>query len=470
MFTRSVMILADGARADVFEELLAAGRLPHIARHIVSRGAYRRGVTAFPSTTGPAYMPFLTGCLPATCNVPGIRWMDKAVYGRGPKRKGRRSYVGIETFRINADMRPEIATLFALLPRSYSVFNAVCRGTRLVRNLTRVIRIWYWYYAHLTDRWGFVDAAATRKLTALLSRDFRFAFIVFPGIDEYAHLATPRHSRVLAAYEAVDRAVGMIAARLRRLGRYDETLLWVVSDHGLSATHTHCCLNTLLERRGVRTLYYPLIYRGGCVAANMMSGNGMTHLYFRHPNGWEHPFADDELTARYPWLIDDLFGQPAVDLVAMRAADGWIHIRSRRGRARLHLDGTTVSYRVQGTDPFGYASLPERLGADEVLARTIDTDYPDGLYQLAHLFTSPRTGDVVVSATPGYDLRDCYEIPAHKGSHGSLHREHMHVPIACSAPLANRPMRTVDVFSTLLTAMGHALPTGIDGSAIPLSS
>ena len=82
-YDHAIVLLADGARADVLAEELAAGRLPNIARHLLERGASVPAVTSFPSTTGPAYLPFLTGCFPGTCNVPGIRWFDKQLFDAG---------------------------------------------------------------------------------------------------------------------------------------------------------------------------------------------------------------------------------------------------------------------------------------------------------------------------------------------------------------------------------------------------
>lgn len=168
----------------------------------------------------------------------------------------------------------------------------------------------------------------------------------------------------------------------------------------------------------------------------------------------------------HPGLLAELTKPPAVDLLAAREADGSILILNRRGRARLRLEGDWLKYEVDGADPFGYGALPLRMRADEQLQHTIASDYPDGLYQLAHIFTSPRTGDVVLSAAPGFDLRDAYEVPEHRSSHGSLHRDHMCAPIICSAPLPTGPMRTVDVFPLLLTMMGRAVPQKIDGRAL----
>ena len=44
------------------------------------------------------------------------------------------------------------------------------------------------------------------------------------------------------------------------------------------------------------------------------------------------------------------------------------------------------------------------------------------------IFDSSRTGDIVITAEPGYDLRR-WEFPEHKASHGSDCDDHYKVPI-----------------------------------------
>jgi hypothetical protein len=471
-FRRCLMLLVDGARADRFETLLAEGNLPHISRYIVEPGAYRRGTTVFPSTTGPAYLPFLTGRHPAHCDVPGIRWMDKSRYRDGG-RAGLRSYVGIETFRINPDIRVGVETLFSLFPKSYNIFNSVCRDVGLRNNLTRFIRVLYWYYAHMTDRWDFVDIAAGEKVIDLCSRDFQFGFAVFPGVDEYGHLLGPHHPRTVESYRRVDETVGRVAQRLKRLGRLDDTLWWIVSDHGLSATHSHFCMNTYLEQRAWRPLYYPLIHRRGCRVANMMSGNGMTHLYFRHRDGWQRPVTAEYLDEEAPGMIPGLFDHPAIDLVAQRAENGKVHLQSRDGSAALWREAEQFVYHPDVGDPLDLGAQPHggsvHLDVEALRRLAVDQRYPDALLQLVSLFETARCGDVVVSASPGYDLREGYEKPEHRGTHGSLHHEHMYVPIACNAPLDSGVLRTVDVFPTTLSLMAKRVLRPIDGVCRALS-
>ena len=106
------MILADGSRPDVFQQLVEAGELPHIKQTLLSAGCLRHAVTAFPSTTGPAYVPFLMGLYPGSADVPGIRWFDKDVYAKHPwSRRKHRSYVGADTLRINKDLKADAPSL-----------------------------------------------------------------------------------------------------------------------------------------------------------------------------------------------------------------------------------------------------------------------------------------------------------------------------------------------------------------------
>src|SRR5439155_26511954 len=78
MASRNVcLVLVDGARVDVVQDLLERGDLPNLARHVVEPGGLTIGTSVFPSTTGVAYLPFLYGVYPGTANIPGIRWLDR---------------------------------------------------------------------------------------------------------------------------------------------------------------------------------------------------------------------------------------------------------------------------------------------------------------------------------------------------------------------------------------------------------
>jgi hypothetical protein len=177
----------------------------------------------------------------------------------------------------------------------------------------------------------------------------------------------------------------------------------------------------------------------------------------------ERPPANEHLR-RHPSLVDDLLAEEAVDHVIYRPeADDRVHVRSRRGAATIALEGGKVRYELHGADPFGYGPLPELMDRAEVLERTLDSDYPDAPLQVAQVFDSPRAGDFLISASPGYDLRWREGRVDMQSCHGTLHREHMMVPFAISHPIGPRPPRSVDAFPTILQLLGREVPSGIDG-------
>lgn len=465
MYKRCLMILADGARADVMRDLVKAGKLPAIGDHLASSGTLGTAFTAFPSTTGPAYLPYLTGCYPGTCNLPGIRWFDKDHYAENPFSKDRfRSYVGAESFYMNSDLAADKKTLFELIPKSSNIFSSINRGVSFEGNQTKFWRIWYWYYAHLTDRWGLVDEAAGEKVIKALEGDPEFLFAVFPAIDEYSHLASPFHPRTIQAYEGLDRGIGKIVATLEKKGWKEETMIVIVSDHGLSETSRHFPLNQFMEKMGLGVLYYPkILFKRKFEAASMVSGNGMANVYFKNGHGWKGRTSWESLSERPDRILERLLEQPEVDLLGAQREDGAVVVKSKRGEAVIKGDGT---YEVHGSDPFGYPGLPSTMTDAESLQRTAATDYPDAPAQLLQIFRSRRAGDIVLSAAKGSDLRLRYEIHEHKSSHGALHWEHMQVPLVTNARLPEGPVRSVDVFPTVLKLLGREVPAGIDGVSL----
>src|SRR2546427_12569359 len=105
---RAVLVLIDGARADVLRDLLRRGDLPNLARWVIEPGGLRTGTTVFPSTTGVAYIPFLFGRYPASVGIPGIRWRDRrgAAAGRSCRAQwgAAASHCGVQGGWLNTDV------------------------------------------------------------------------------------------------------------------------------------------------------------------------------------------------------------------------------------------------------------------------------------------------------------------------------------------------------------------------------
>ena len=465
-----LMLLADGARADLFERLLHAGELPEIQRHVVDRGGYRRAASTFTSTTGPAHLPFLTGCFPGTANVPGYRWFDRSAYRPGQPLGPwcLRSYNGPEAFLYPRDLDPGVRTVYELVDDSIDVFGVVTKGVKRGNSLYARAKSPVWLWAHYAHDYAIADRLAARAALETVERRAEFAFVVFPGIDWQSHYVDAEGPGALAAYALIDRAVGRAARRLDQLGAYDDTLIVVCSDHGHSPVREHYDLPVRLEADGgLRTAYHswPALRRDPQAVA-CISGNGMGQVYLE-AGGWSHAPTRDEIAELHPGLIEMLLAEPATDVLITRASagDGWLEVESRRGRARLRETGDDhVEYAVvEGADPLALPALPARMTFARALEETFATDHPDALVQIAQLHRSSRAGDITVSATPGFDLRERYERPEHRSAHGSLHHLHMTTPLAVSAPVAEGPVRTADVFATVFDWLGRAAPPGIDG-------
>ncbi len=487
---RAVLVLIDGARADVLRDLLRRGDLPNLARWVIEPGGLRTGTTVFPSTTGVAYIPFLFGRYPGSVGIPGIRWLDRrgAAEGRSWRAQwgAARSYCGIQGGWLNTDV---VATpsIFDLVPDSIAICTPLTRGLRAGAHRCALQRVVLGSAAHYLGTYPALDRAVARAWLDAADEPWRFLFVVFPGVDGLSHLKDPLHPAVLESYRLVDRALGAFVARIRKQGS-ELPAFFVVSDHGMSVMREHADPAVLLERDGVRTLRHPVhVWRRNARVATMVSGNASVQLYFEPRSGRERPLTESEIP---PAILEQLLALPAVRLAACRAdtageeggtrragragraggaRDGeGIVVRTKNARALLTESMGLVRYEPQGGDPLGLGGYRE-LDDRELLTRTMETDVPDAPRQLLQLFGTQRAGDLVLAAAPGADFRGPWEIPEHRAGHGSLTAEHMEVPIAASVALPDSGLRTVDLMPTVLERLDVAVPSGVALDGVPFS-
>ena len=132
----------DGAHAEDLPELISSGSLPPI-RRIIDEGNYRKATTCFPSTTGPAYLPFLTGHFPGTMGITGIRWFDKKEFKRT---------------RWNRNAMPACKPhLHELLRESYNLYSMITRNIPPEYDLGRKGKGLLYIRAHFFKRHHPVD-------------------------------------------------------------------------------------------------------------------------------------------------------------------------------------------------------------------------------------------------------------------------------------------------------------------------
>jgi hypothetical protein len=467
---RAVLLLVDGLRPDVAEAALARGDLPELAQ-LTAAGGRTRAITAFPSTTTVAYLPFLTGCTPGHCNVPSIRWLDRTRYaGRWWRDRDLiRSYCGYQAGRVDRDIAPQVRTIFELVPDSLAIFTPVSRGLTPDRDPSRLERQFWGALAHYAQWHQPSDEAVTRHLLKAIGEPWRFIFAQFPAVDGYTHQSTPEAPRVLRALRLVDRTVGRLVARLRADGALEQTLIVLVSDHGATTVHTHVDLADWFRGRGVPTLSHPVIWERAPRAAVMVAGNGSAMVYARPDTPRDRRLPLAQLTQAFGAdrdVIAELTREPAVGFMAAEQEDGAVRVRGLTGEAELvWLQNGQIGYRRLSGDPLEIGNDRSQDPSDW-LAATFDGPYPDAPVQLLDQFRAGRTGDLVVVAREGFDFRHRFEVPEHRSGHGSMIRAHMQVPVWANVPVPSQPLRTTDLFPAFLDWLGEAPPEGIDGRQV----
>jgi hypothetical protein len=461
-----VIVIADGVRPDTLAGAIDSGRLGALAA-LRNEGGLYTVTSAFPSVTGPAYTPFLLGRFPGDVGLPGLRWYDRT--RRVARKPGHaRSYVGAEMGLIDGDLDAAAPTIFDLARSSIGGLSVIRRGLakkdRIGSGLGFIARTGLTHFRGNVRGWLQIDEMISREVARRIREDRpQFSFAALTGIDKTSHAEGQDSSLVGEALQIVDRTVQRVRSDAERDGRWEKMHLWVTSDHGHSSVHSHEDLAGLVASSGKKVLAHPWALRSKADVAVMVSGNAMAHVYVelerREKPGWS------VLSARWHDLLLQLEARDSVDLILLPRAGGECEVRAKgRGSAIVSRTGGRYSYSHRTGNPLGVAEFTD-VGAGEAHAKTLASDYPDGVVQIAHLAASPRSGDIILSASRDWDFRARYEPIPHVSSHGALHRDHMLVPLLLNRPAARAPLRTIDTMPSALSALGIAIPPELEGNS-----
>lgn len=410
----SVLVLIDGARADALANLMREGHLPNMLE-LAREGSFEIAASSFPTTTGSAHLPFLTGKYPGDCNIPGGRWYKDGVS---------RSYFSFGK-TINSDI--DVETIFQSVP-SATIFSPIMRGASYkIPNLGHLI-------SHMTNHWLFFDKLGFKLARmAIGKRRYQFIFLCLYAIDELSHRRGAGSNSVLEAYRLIDSKIAELKSFLDSV--YEDYQLVVSSDHGITDTHTHINLVGVIKSLGFSVRSYPFNLSLKQEVFVAETGNSMANIYFTNKNK-----KIDKITSY-------LRRYNGIDLIAYRE-DG--EFKLLRGESEAVISGKNGAYRYEPVrgDPLELEEYSgEWIGEGLWYEITLNSQYPDSVVQIAQIFKSDRAGDLIVTARNGYDLRTL-EIPEHRASHGSFNREHMLVPVISNQKIS--PGRTAEIYKLML--------------------
>lgn len=476
-----LLLVLDGIRPDVLRDAVEEGEAPALGALAQAGEAVWDGVSVFPSITPAATAAIATGCPPAQSGILGHAWYDRRegrliVYGAMTEtviRSGPIKVFHNNVYRLNRDDLL-VPTIFERLhergidgscvnfpirrgPHEHPVRSKVIdgyasRGGRYLGQAVRGPKEYYLgdlFYTRQTKANGRrgsggllrsvgINDEYASEVGAMLIRERAtpFTLLYFFRGDKIAHhkgLAAQR--RYVAQLDGYVGRVFEAGGGLERL--LDEYAILALSDHGhdpLLPESRYVDLRWIPGYRvsiGTRARLTP---RRDVVA---VPGGRSAMLYLREGIPAEQ-------------VADALMGRRGVDLAAWME-DGWVRVRKPGGDLRFRPGGGLL-------DPYGGCwRLEGEPGVLDIEVGEVAIsygDYPDALERLWGALRSPRCGDVVLSAAPGYTFGEVARSFHDASDHGSLHASDSSVFVLASGISA--PRRITEVVPVVLSHFeGH---------------
>jgi hypothetical protein len=442
-----VLAVIDGVKPAMLDRVVATGRAPAIER-LMREGSYVEDcVSVFPSITPACAGTITTGKGPEEHLIPSMNW-----YHRGEHRyvEYGSSFMASRAFGIArsltdtvynmnmAHLSREVKTVFETLDDTGEVRTAgttylIYRGRhrhepaseRAIGRLATATLLPHAVYG--PKELFYADLFASRRtgcrgqlgmpgardeqtgcVGAYMVENDLFDFLLFslPDNDSNSHRRGP-HAQV-SSLAFADRQLERLMHAAGGVDKFlDEHAVIVVADH------SHSTVEALISLEGAfgdRRVLRPSDRRPEEAELAVCPGWRSAQIYVLDPERHE------ELA---PEVAENALAIEGVDLVMRLAGDEGV-ISSPRGELRFAPGGDV-------RDPRGVAWS---LEGDPVVVRGTLRDgilrtpaYPDALWRAWSALTCATTGDVLLSADPGWEFLD-WGGGGHvgKGTHGSMHR------------------------------------------------
>ena len=514
-----LVIMIDGAKADVWKRYALEGRLPNVRRLFIDEGLWvEHASTVFPTITGAALPATLTGTVPGRHGIPSLYFFDR-VQGQYPV-----LYLPLEALDWNRWLSSEVKTIWEHFE---GADDTMAIGPALNRGADSIIPvIWNIKYKPMEYR-AKVQLGLRRLRRGFLGGPPARLTVVYNGwFDHMEHYLGATAREMDEHYRAVDELIGeavrifdaIMDERERRIGRSVERYVALVSDHGHQDIGKVYSIDRFVRgAKGARVLDKAWTKLFGVTLTGTLpdsyherevvvaAGEGHALLYFPTPVMSAHGTDIERLDwSRRPGLEvlhDYPYSRGRVDVIAQAVASkeavsfivakDWesskVHVFSHAGEAAIERRGeapTRASYRyqvVRGLDPLGFADdsrvQPLLDGAfhhaDEWQMATYLTEHPDAVVQLFQAFDlASRAPDLYVSAAPYISIGDLVDGETSASKHGGLTKDESWSTVAFRGtgilPTTVATARNLDVVPTMLYLLHQSYdPEGLDGKVIP---
>ncbi|MFT6337070.1 MAG: hypothetical protein ACI86M_001652 [Saprospiraceae bacterium] len=473
------IILIDGLDQTRFQNALQKGKLPRL-QNLINTGTYiKNGIGSFPSMTGYAFYPFITGHDAVESGIIGLRWFDRSL-----DVGNLRNYVGRTNVWMNQDITDTIKTFYQLSGDQYtasinSFMNKGVADARITgwthttakfegRSVIGPLRSIPFAGKELAKNHYQHESEVMRMAAGQLEQNPKVQWIALPSPDATFHVdgMTDYYDNLL---QYIDSLIGDFQVTIDELGQSDTRMLAIVTDHGIASVENNIdFLKEAKERMGLDLI------RGNAVNYRSMqlkeplsefvekdgyfviNGNLSAMLYLRDPSqsgteSWRTNLTSQQLidfskNGTSVDITDGIANMEGLEFVIFRKDKNTIIVKNKEGEASIETQGDRYKYTSQSSNPFEYEIelIDTFLTANQWLEKTINTDYPDAVYRLYSVMDMPNVGDFVLTSKEGYDFAKDYEIIVgnYKGGHGGIKANQLRVPYILSVP--NQDSRKID--------------------------
>jgi hypothetical protein len=441
-----VLVVVDGLKPAMFERALQSGRAPAM-RAVVERGTYvDECCAAFPSVTPVCAATIATGTHQERHRIPSMNWYHRGErryveYGSSfsaSRRFGIARQLTDTVFNMNAEHLPaDVLTVFESLDdlgvrtagTTYLMYRGryehqISRETALTRLASTVMRRSVMgpkelFYADIFASRetgcrsqlglpGIRDQHSGCVGSYLVEHDlFDFLLLSLPDNDTHSHKNGP-HAQVQSIANADRQLERLFHAAGGTDAFLDEHAVIIVADHSQAP----------VERRAELDAAFAEFKVLPPSAAGLDEAE--IALCPAQRSAMVYVLAQEGREALLPSVVDTAAAIEGVDLTMWRPAAREGAIRGTAGELRFAPGGDLRDERGARWSVDGPLEVLDAHVRDGVL-RT--GSYPDALARVWAALTCPTSGDVLLSAAPGWEFPDWGGVDhVGGGSHGSLHR------------------------------------------------
>jgi hypothetical protein len=445
--TKLVLAVIDSLKPAMLDEAIADGRAPALAA-LRERGTHVRDcISTFPSVTPVASAAIATGTGPGEHHIPSMNWFhrgEERYIEYGSSFPASRAFGLVRSlfdtvYNMNmAHLSRAHKTVFEHLDdaglrtacTTYLIYRGRTRhdpsGESVYRRIGEALQFRHpvygareLFYADLFDsrNTGCTSALGlpgqrdrhTGCVGAYLVEHDLFDFLLFslPDNDTHSHRVGPE-GQVRSIAEA-DRALERIMHVAGGVDAFlEDHAVIVMSDH--SQTKVEEPLNLADVFSSWRVL----------VPSDPAPTEAELALCPSARSGMVYVLDEERRDELLPQAIEALADVDGIDLVVARQ-NGEAVVRSERGELRFTPGGALADKRGRSWSVEGEYGA---LDLDVADGRVTSEEYPDALGRLWSALECPHSGDLLVSASPGYEFVDWGGADhVGGGSHGSLHRD-----------------------------------------------